>query len=916
MRTLLWSFFLSGIALLFPLFGEPEVAYFGSSAGTGYFERFLLLHAGESRNFHKGDAWMEPQEFNRFRAVVMFSVGGKETRAWNETDVEKVTEWVKTGGVLVLNGGTPYRLSGGKRNLGILEPLLGGLRYSNGGEIQVEQPDHPLLASLQGKEHLLVADSFGLGELREAVSLISSGPAAQFSLHSLGEGYVVYLAPELQRLSEESGQLYAELLYGVLGLAQLSEVAQQSGDSNEWGMEPLGPVLGTIVSEPPLIRNQAGGTLRKWGGEGRPLSLTEAGEPRAVVVLPDTLTPSARDAAELLRESVNAMTGVLLPLYRESELVLEQDAQGAWRALLNGEPTAAVLVGETGPASAYLADIPAEGYLLKSLPNELFLVVGRDVTPEGVRTRGTFFGMLGLLERHLGFRWLWPGELGEVIPTDSEAVLPVIHETNAPALLFRRVRISGANTSDRNRAGLKRLGVEEKIFAEQNRYSREWASKQRLGQSVNLGFGHAYGGWWDRYGKEHPEWFALQPNGSRIQYPPRERLCVSNYELAHAIAAERIERLRSNPAVKAVSISPNDGSARNNFCMCVGCRSYDSPQGELVNILFGYNGYRQREVYHSLSDRYLQFYNRIAEEVSWEHPDRWVGGYAYSAYRSPPLYTKAHPNLLIGFVGLGYFNERGRETDLNIWNGWARITRQIFLRPNAILGGHGFPSVYAKRLAEDIRHCFETGMMAADFSAITGHWAAQGLNYYLLPRLLWDPGADVEALIRDYCEKGFNEAADEIRVYFEMLEELTTMAAIAAGEPAGDQVEEDDVTLVSARGFLNVVSEFYTPEKLQDLGRQLDRAVVAAGENERVLKRIEFLRQGLVYADLQSQLYGLRGTNDSDAEKGRQILEERYQFFLDIFKNDFFAVGVTHITWQEGWVRRNPFGWRFPSDKP
>ena len=45
---------------------------------------------------------------------------------------------------------------------------------------------------------------------------------------------------------------------------------------------------------------------------------------------------------------------------------------------------------------------------------------------------------------------------------------------------------------------------------------------------------------------DHPEWFAMQPNGSRDQSklgPERSRFCVSNPELIEAIAAEKIEEL-------------------------------------------------------------------------------------------------------------------------------------------------------------------------------------------------------------------------------------------------------------------------------------------------------------------------------------------------------------------------------------
>ena len=60
-------------------------------------------------------------------------------------------------------------------------------------------------------------------------------------------------------------------------------------------------------------------------------------------------------------------------------------------------------------------ELPLEGYRIKSVGNVLFLV-GNDVRPDNrAPLSGSRHAAVALLERHLGFRWLWPGELGEVV---------------------------------------------------------------------------------------------------------------------------------------------------------------------------------------------------------------------------------------------------------------------------------------------------------------------------------------------------------------------------------------------------------------------------------------------------------------------------------------------------------------------
>src|SRR5690606_24320827 len=111
---------------------------------------------------------------------------------------------------------------------------------------------------------------------------------------------------------------------------------------------------------------------------------------------------------------------------------------------------------------------------------------------------------------------------------------------------------------DRTETGLRRLGFTVEEFRRKTEPFREWMAFQRLGSSVKSSGGHAFAGWWEKYGAEHPEWFALQPDGTRIQRPPREVLEFVNPELAAEVARVKREELRRDPALLAVSISPND----------------------------------------------------------------------------------------------------------------------------------------------------------------------------------------------------------------------------------------------------------------------------------------------------------------------------------------------------------------------
>lgn len=52
------------------------------------------------------------------------------------------------------------------------------------------------------------------------------------------------------------------------------------------------------------------------------------------------------------------------------------------------------------------------------------------------------------------------------------------------------------------------------------------------------------------------------------------------------------------------------------------------------------------------------------------------------------------------------------------------------------------PTVYVHRLAEDLRFCAAHKMMMTDFDCCYQHWATDGLNYYVLAKLLWEAERD------------------------------------------------------------------------------------------------------------------------------------------------------------------------------
>ncbi len=591
-------------------------------------------------------------------------------------------------------------------------------------------------------------------------------------------------------------------------------------------------------------------------GSADPLRLVVEGEPASILVVADEPTASARDAAAALRTWIEKMSGARLPVLRESDIAPDPES-------------ALILVGDTERTRALginPEELGLEEVRLRTFPGAV-AVVGDDARPDGLPLRGTLFAA-GLFAREvLGVRWLWPDALGEVVPRRREISVPDVRIRQTPRLRRRDMFNQAYNGVCHTK--IDALGWDHGPFLEMQRRTDEWQAFHGGGGSYNGSFGHAFGHYWDLHHEEHPDWFALQPDGTRDNEGPANegypshRLCVSNPGLIERIARDKIEQLRRNPSLDAASVSPNDGGLQT-FCLCDRCESWDAPEGEMIRMRS-----EDGAIPHvTLSDRFVRFYSEIARIVARELPDRNIGAYAYHHYTTPPIHADLHPNVVIGFVTAMrmYVNEEMREKMRADWGEWAAKADQLFLYANSTYALNAFPTVYVHRLAEDLRFYAEHNIVFAQYDCVTGHWATNGLNYYVLARLLWDPWQDVDALVAEYCAAAFGPAAEQVRGYFEEIERITTSVAEERQRPGAE-----------------MMARHYSDEVVAGLAAMLDAADRAAAGDPTIKARIRFLRQGLDYApvcrDYMLAREALEGGNKWDWRAYREQSVRRTTWF-------------------------------------
>jgi hypothetical protein len=588
------------------------------------------------------------------------------------------------------------------------------------------------------------------------------------------------------------------------------------------------------------------------------LTLVRDGQPACAIVLAKEATRAARSAAVELQNNLRLMSGAEVPIAYDDD-----PPQGT--RILVGDSSLTAALGLNSD------DFDIEQILVRVIGNDL-IVMGDDAKPSGTGLQGTYLAACELLENVLGVRWLWPGELGTVIPERATVTVPAdLNITITPRLLKRNIRNIQWNA--RVQRGLDKLGFTREQFDEVHRDGAVWSRRHRIGGSFRGGYGHAYGNFWETYGADQPDWFALQPDGTRDQSKVgnRARLCVSNQELIAEIARLKIEELQANPDLDCVSISPNDGGA-STFCTCKSCEAWDSPDGPMIQ--FWWPDTDNHRIDHvSLSDRFFRFYSAIAEIVAQQCPDRMLGAYAYSAYTSVPIDAPVHPNLLVGFVGLNYMNRESGEESLERWRGWSAKAGHLFLRPNLLGGGMSWPVNFARRLGKDTQSFIAGGLTVTDFDCCYQHWATKGLTYYVLAEVLWNPSADVDALISDYCRAGWGPAAGEVESYFLAIERKT------------DEIYEAS-TYIGRKQSESVMAAFYTDEFLDQCQGYLDAARVKAAGDETILARIDFLQAPIDYARLNRDWRLMQmavRAGDGDKQKAYEAATEaKERFFQDL----------------------------------
>ena len=521
------------------------------------------------------------------------------------------------------------------------------------------------------------------------------------------------------------------------------------------------------------------------------VSLVKNGRSTATIVISSAASEAEQYAANELQKYIEKMSSAKLPLQTDAETA----------------PGNLIFVGNSQSDflkknNIVIADALGEqDFVIRTVGNKLLLVGGGDW--------GTVYAVYAFLET-LGCRWFMPGPLGEVVPRENTIAIASINKVERPWFKYRRLLYFG--------------GGEAEVKWQLQTKSSNFISAHGLKGYEGFG-GHAYESLLppQEYFEKHPEYFALK-GGKRTTH----QICLSHPEVEHIVSEKAKAFFRSHPEkyFLSFSLSPNDYA---DFCECSGCLALGP----------------------TITDRVMDFNNRVARAVAKDYPDRLINCYAYAEYFEPPqAITKMEDNVAIIICRIG--DDGIYNQPITADNRFSRRSKAVLERWAEITSHLGFydywaghyewlgPWLTVKTLAVDVpfyrnlRNQEGRDIVDAMVPQVHPHWGTQGLNVYVLAKSSWDAYVNVDSLVEDYYARFYGSAAGAVKRYYQIANDA--IAAKAEYFWGSDEL----------------VRDVYTSEVMARLRQALQEARAAA-KTAISRERIALLEQGLEYVEHERQ---------------------------------------------------------------
>ena len=496
-----------------------------------------------------------------------------------------------------------------------------------------------------------------------------------------------------------------------------------------------------------------------------PVEVVRDGRARAVVYVAD---PKAKETFDP-EKYTDPRHGPMVPpaLVRLVDELVEVVRLGTGATLERVEriPPAdrpAIVIGDcenARRAGINAARLPAEGFVVKTAANRVFLVGSTQALPEGSTgtSDGTAWAVADFLERFVGVRWYWPAEYGgRSIPRCTSLVIPPVHYRDQPVCRMRTMYNIGCSL--RARAFDEHIAshLTQEILPMAPEVLPEGATKISVAHhlplwrsGVSLPYQAVQHGARDCDLVRHAEKVNKSPLAVDVDGKPMKRLCYSNPETLDFVI-ETCERAWDKK-IPAWGFVKSSGASiwwpdiwGPQICHCSACRATANRGGE--DLIMGL------------------FVKRLCEQIKRRWPDKKV---IYMPWTSScPEEVKFPDNLVVHYLDVGRIGlmhqaayRREQEARIRTWSEKAGRTLTMWCDIGSPSDWTYAPIQYPHVVQDFYRK--NQGLLGGSYLLTYSPtcWTTAAPTCYVWMRVQWNPELDVDAALHEMCRRLFGPAA-------------------------------------------------------------------------------------------------------------------------------------------------------------
>jgi len=581
--------------------------------------------------------------------------------------------------------------------------------------------------------------------------------------------------------------------------------------------------------------------------------LVEKGFPKAVIAVSASSFTSLNKTAIFFQSCIEKSTGVRLPFINE---INDQE-------ILNNNICINLDIDQKYKTSSYSFDLKTyDSFKIDFSNSKQIWVIGNSAA-------GVEFAIYEFLERFLGIRWLFPGDLGEYIPKHKNLIIKSKTIIDSPVFISRKL------------SGLHGKFPQLKQWARRNRE----VSYVSFHHNINRIFPVK------KYIRKYPHIYPQKNGKPYVPYPTVGwQVCFSESDTITIAVQNILSYFSKNPQKNTFSLGPNDSTRINGSGYC---------KSDYIEDDFSSWGF-----VHA-SDSYYKWANKVVEQIIEKYPNKLFGTLAYFEIAMPPKQIKVNKNIIPFLTEdrLRWVDSKQKNSAKKWIESWMNNAHQIGFYDYIYGTPYLLPRVYFHHMADVYRYAAKMGVSAV-YAEAYPNWG-EGPKYYLALKLFWNPFLDVDELLEDWyiCAVG-KLSAPYLSEYYNIWEKFWTQ------------------TIKKSTWFKNkgMYLPFKSPEYLDIVNisdiyksRQLLEKTVEMSQTFLQKKRANLFLKAFEYYEASAFSYWGLKQKRSNIEKdyAREMNRKRY-ILIDEFEYDpffrhparFDSKRYDELNWDESWIRK------------